>query len=210
MAAIDFFADALAVENLSGSGLGFYGASFGSSVQVGAYQNSTFITDGNGTSEGPQVNNLEWVHPDSGSIDGLAEVTMTSIPNFLATLNPRFTHGSAVQVQNVKARIYDRTNIDNPASGVTTQVAELLHVDIVQNDNGSGDSSWIEITPVTGGSGTIVDLADSPGANGLFAGNGSQSTRADTQHDWYLALSASPDSIGSKTLYGFYIELEFL
>ena len=210
MAAIDFFADQLAIENLNGSGLGFYGTSFGSSVQVGSYQNSTFITDGNGTSEGPQVNNLEWVHPDSGSIDGLTEVTMTSIPNFLATLNPRFTHGSAVQVQNVKARIYDRVNIDNPASGVTTQVAELIHVDTVQNDNGSGDSAWIEITPANGGSGTIVDLADSPGLSGEFAGNGSQSTRADTQHDWYLALSASPDSIGSKTLYGFYIELEFL
>lgn len=210
MAAIDFFSDQFAIENLNGSGLGFYGTSFGSSVQVGAYQNSTFITDGNGTSEGPQVNNLEWVHPDSGSIDSLEEVTLTSIPNFLATLNPRFTHGSAVQVQNVKARIYDRTNIDNPASGVTTQVAELIHVDTVQNDNGSGDSSWIEITPANGGSGTIVDLADSPGLSGEFAGNGSQSTRADTSHDWYLALSASPDSIGSKTLYGFYIELEFL
>ncbi len=210
MAAIDFFSDRIAVENLNGSGLGFYGASFGSSVQVGAYQNSTFITDGNGTSEGPQVDNIEWVHPDSGSINSLEEVTLTTIPNIFATLNPRFTHGSAVQVQNVKARIYDRVDIDNPASGVTTQVAELLHVDIVQNDNGSGDSSWIEITPVTGGSGTIVDLADSPGSNGLFAGNGTQSTRAEAQHDWYVALSASPDSIGSKTLYGFYIELEFL
>lgn len=210
MAAIDFFSDRLAVENLNGSGLGFYGSSFGSSVQVGAYQNSTFITDGNGTSEGPQVDNLEWVHPDSGSINGLTEKDLTAIPNMFASLNPRFTHGSAVQVQNVKCRIYDRVNIDNAASGVTTQVAELIHVDIVQNDNGSGDSSWIEITPSNGGSGTIVDLADSPGSAGLFAGNGSQSTRADTQHDWYLALSASPDSIGSKTLYGFYIELEFL
>jgi len=210
MAAIDFFSHGIVVENLSGSGLGFYGTSFGSSVQVGAYQNSTFITDGNGTEEGPQVDNLEWVHPDSGSINGLGAITLRSIPNMHATLNPRFTHGSAVQVQNVKARIYDRTNIDNPATGVTTQVAELIHIDNDNDDNGSGDLTWIEITPINGGNGTIVDLANSPGEEGLFAGNGEVSTRADTQHDWYIALSASPDSIGSKTLYGFYIELEFL
>ncbi len=210
MAAINFFADDFGIQNLNGSGLGFYGPSFGSSVQVGAYQQTTFITDGNGTSEGPQVDNIQWKHPDSGAINGAEEKILTAIPNYLATLNPRFTHGSAVQVQNVKARIYDRVDIDNPASGVTTEVAELIHVDIVQNDNGSGDGTWIELTPITGGSGIIVDLADSPGLSGLFAGNGSQSTRADTSHDWYVALSASPDSIGSKTLYGFYIELEFL
>ena len=31
-----------------------------------------------------------------------------------------------------------------------------------------------------------------------------------TRHDWYLAISASPDSIGSKTQYGLYFTLEYL
>ena len=31
-----------------------------------------------------------------------------------------------------------------------------------------------------------------------------------TRHDWYDALSASPDSIGSKTNYGLYFTLEYL
>jgi len=30
------------------------------------------------------------------------------------------------------------------------------------------------------------------------------------RHDWYVALSASPDSIGSKTQYGLYFTLEYL
>jgi hypothetical protein len=48
------------------------------------------------------------------------------------------------------------------------------------------------------------------GPSGQYAGNGSNSAWTDTQHDWYLVLSASPDSIGSKTLYGLWVSLEYL
>lgn len=206
MAAIDFYADSFAVQNLNGSGLGFFGSSFGRSVPVGEYQTTTYITDGNGTTEGAQVNNIKWMHPNSGAINGASEVVLTAIPNYLATLNIRFTHGSAVQTQNSKLRIYDRTSINNPPSGVTCKVAELIHPDTVQNNNGSGDSSWI--TPV--GSSVIMDLAPSPGISGLYAGNGSNSTMTDTRHDNYIAISASPDSIGSKNQFALYFETEYL
>lgn len=207
MAEINFFADSFGITNLAGSGLGFYGAGFGQSVNVGEWQDSTFITNGNGTAQGPQVNNLKWLNSMSGQINGASSgVLLTQIPNYLATLNIRFTHTSAVQVQNVKLRIYDRSNINNPASGVTTKVAELIHPDIIQNNNGSGDVTWN--TPA--GSALIMDLAPSPGYSGLYAGNGSNSTRTDTRHDHYVAISASPDSIGSKNLYGLYCSLEYL
>lgn len=207
MAQINFFADNFGVQNLNGSGLGFYGNGFGKSVEVGEYQQTTFITDSNGTVEGPQVNNIQWTHANSGEINGAgSSKQLTAIPNYLATLNIRFTHTSAVKVQNGKVRIFDRSSINNAASGVTTKVAELIHPDTVQNNNGSGDSSWL--TPA--GSSVIVDIADNPGESGEYAGNGSVSTRDDDRHDWYLAISASPDSIGSKTLYGLYVELEYL
>jgi len=32
----------------------------------------------------------------------------------------------------------------------------------------------------------------------------------DIRHDWYVALSATPESIGSKTEYGLYFTLEYL
>lgn len=206
MASIDFYADEFGVTNLGGSGLGFFGSSFGDSVDVGEYQDTTFITDGNGLVEGPQVNNIKYTHPNSGSINGAGSVVLTAIPNYLATLNIKFTHSSAVQVQNVKARIYDRSSINNPASGVTTKMAELIHVDTIQNNNGSGDSSWA--TPA--GSSVVVTLAQSPGQSGFYAGGGAVSTREDTVHDWFLAISASPDSIGSKTNFALYCELEYL
>jgi hypothetical protein len=30
------------------------------------------------------------------------------------------------------------------------------------------------------------------------------------RHDWYVALSAEPNTIGSKTQYGLYFTLEYL
>lgn len=206
MAAIDFYADSFQVQNLNGSGLGFYGSGFGVSVDVGDFQETTFITDGNGTTEGPQVNNIMWTHADSGEINGAgSSVELTQIPNYLATLNIRFTHSSAVKTQNAKVRVYDRTTITNPASGVTTYVAELIHPDTVQNDNGSGDTSWINGT--SGSASVAIDMVASPGYSGERESGAN--TYSD-QHDYYLAISASPDSIGSKTEYGLYFELEYL
>lgn len=206
MATINFYADDFQVQNLNGSGLGFYGSGFGNSVDVGEFQQTTFITDANGTVEGPQVNNIKWTHADSGLINSATEsVLLTQIPNYLATLNIRFTHTSAVKTQNALVKIYDRTTTTAAASGVTTYVAELIHPDTVQNDNGSGDSSWINAT--SGDNSVQIDLVSSPGYSGERE---SGAETYSTQHDYYLAISASPDSIGSKTDYGLYVELEYL
>ena len=205
MAAINFFAgENFVINDLSGSGLGFFGGGFGFSVEVGAWQDATFITSANGTSQGPQVDNIKFLNAGSGIINTAGSgIGLTSIPNYQGTLNIRFTHSSAVKTQNAKLRIYDRSNIINAASGVTTKVAELIHPDIIQNNNGSGDTTWN--TPA--GSAVIMDLVASPGMSGQRP-NGSE-TSAD-RHDWYTAISASPDSIGAKTLYGLYVELEYL
>lgn len=206
MATITFYADTFGVTNLAGSGLGFYGASFGQSVNVGEYQTTTYITNAAGTSQGPQVNNNKYLNSMSGYLNGQTSGTLlTSWPNYLATLRINFSHSTSVQVQNAKFRIYDRTSIDNPASGVTTKVAQLIHPDIIQNNNGSGSTTWSTLE----GSAVTLTLATSPGYSGIYAGNGSNSTRPDTSHDWYLSCSSSPDSIGSK-LYAGYVSLEYL
>lgn len=217
MASIDFYAgnSAFVINNLSGSGLGFYGGGFGFSVAVASYQDTTFITNGAGTSQGPQVNNIKWMNIGSGIVNSASSgLPLTSIPNYLATLNVRFTHTVAVKTQNAKLRIYDRAAINNPASGVTTKVAQLIHPDTIANNNGSGDSIWVGTatnvqtgTATVGGSGIVVSLVASPGPSGTSVNGPSTTT---TQHDWYVAISASPDSIGSKTLYGLYVELEYL
>ncbi len=194
--------------DIAGSGLGFYGAGgFGKSVPVGEYQENTFVTDGNGIVQGPQGNNVKWIHANSGEVPTDNQLNLLDIPNALATLKIEFTHESEVEVQNAELRIYDRSDITVGASGVTTKVAEIIHPSETQTGQlGSGDASWIE----PAGSSVVVELAQSPGVSGLYAADGESSTRADTIHSWYCAVASSPDSIGSKTQYGLYVSLEYL
>ncbi len=207
-AAINFYAGQdFGINNLSGSGLGFYGDSgFGASVSVGSYQGRTFITSSAGTSQGPEVDNIKYTNPGSGILGQAGSgIGLKAIPNYLATLKIAFTNDTAVKVQNAKAYIYDRTSINNDPSGVTCKVAELIHPDLTQTATGSGDDTWL--TPH--GSSVVVDLANSPGVSGFYAANGLTSLWLDTVHEWHLALSASPDSIGSKDKFGLYVSLEY-
>lgn len=204
MASFLFFAGEDAnINNLAGSGLGFYGADFGFSVPVGEYQDTTFITDSNGTIQGLQADNVKYQNIGSGIVGSSSSgIPLISIPNYQATLNVRFNHSSAIKTQNGKVRIYDRSDINNDPSGVTCQVAEIIHPNTTQFPTGSGDSDWTDVH----GSAVILDIVSSPGHSGLSP-NGPDTT--DLNHDWYLALSASPDSIGSKTQFGLYISLEY-
>tara|TARA_R100000908_G_C3752226_1_gene146738 strand:+ start:1908 stop:2618 length:711 start_codon:yes stop_codon:yes gene_type:complete len=236
MASISFYAGSTAINNLSGSGLGFFGGSFGQSVQLNSFQDTTFITDGNGTTDGGAGNNMKYSTDTTSFAAGVVPATgLLFIPNNKASLNIRFSNDSAVRTQNAKLRIFDRTNKDHPASGVITRVAELLHPSSSYLIEGSGDSTWWGSashtgsdsqgtfigsknptgrlpagTNTVGGSGIFVPLAKSPGPSGFYAGNGSANTGQYYQHDWYVGITASPDSIGSKTQYGLYVELEYL
>ena len=214
MATIAFYTTNTGVEIPSNSGLGFYGNSgFGASVAVSAYQGKTFLTSPDGLTQGPASNNVKWLNTGSGIVGTTGSGTgLKAIPNAQSSLNVRFTHGSSVKVQNAELRVYDRVNINNSPSGVICKVAEIVHPHAsigkgADGLQGSGDVSWI--TPA--GSGTTVPLSDSPGNAGEYAVTGSSSGgRGDTQHDWYVAISATPTSIGSKTYFGLYMSLEYL
>lgn len=193
--------------DISNSGLGFYGSgNFGASVAVGAYQDNTYITDSAGAQNGGSVNNIKYIGANSGQIPVGNTLNLLDIPNSKATINIEFSNSSAVQARNVQLVIYDRNNTANAASGVVTQVVELLHPSLTMSGLlGSGNSSWATPAGVT-----YLSLAQSPGTSGLMAGNGTTSVTPDVLHDWYVAMSASPSTIGSKTSYGLYISLEYL
>ena len=213
MAKIDFLINQTGFDydlKLGGSGLAFFGdAGFGASVEVGKYQGTTFVSDGAGTTKGAQAQNIKYLNPGSGILGAASSgIGLKAIPNYQATLNVRFTHSNKVKTQNCELRIYDRTNINNPASGVTTKVAEIIHPRVTQFATGSGDDAWI----APKGSGVVASFASSPGVSGFYAGDGVTviSTKQSTRHDWYAAISASPDSIGNKTQYGLFFSLEYL
>lgn len=203
------------IQDLAGSGLGFFGdGGFGASVQVSSWQGRTFITNANGTVMGPEADNVKYLSP-TGAVLGQTGtgVALNQIPNYLATLNVRFTNDTPVRVQNATFRIYDRVNPASPATGVSTAAYEVVHPGSGQTPDGSGGPG----TPLSGGNhawymfpatgAAPMPISDSPGTSGLSP---SGSLTQDTRHDWFLAVSASPDSTGSKTAYGCYVALEFL
>lgn len=200
-------------QNINGtsSGLGFYGSAFGNSVNVGSYQQTTYITDPNGTIQGPQANNCQFYSMTSGLIGTNTVPTgVTYFPNYQSTLNISFTNGTPVKAQNVQLYIYDRVNVNNPASGVITQVYETIHPNTVQNNTGSGASTWTTFSGIASQTGLYLTLSNSPGMSGAYAGNGSNSTRPDTQHDWYTCISCTPLTIGSKNQFGLWVQLQYL
>ena len=203
-AAINFYALDNFITHLSGSGLGFYGSSFGDSVEIGNYNDSVFVTSSDGTTEGPQATNVKYTHPNSGSINGLDSVNLLNVPNYLATLNIRFTNDTPVRCQNPKFYVYDRVNISNNPSGVLCKVAEIVNPALGQTGLlGSGSTSWQTVN----GSGSIMNLTfESPGYSGIAP---SGNSTVDTRMDYYLAISASPSSVGSKTFAG-YFSVEYL
>lgn len=240
MAAINFFADqgATSVASIQGSGLGFFGGSFGQSVELNTWQTATFITNSNGTTQGTAIQNVQYTNAMSGVCTGAAGGTgLWYIPNKNATLNIRFTDSSSRLVQNAELRIFDRVDINYPASGVRTRVAELIHPSDLLTVPGSGDKRWwgdpthtvdepaifttyaaspnqsprintLSEKYTVGGSGIVVPFADSPGPSGFYAGAGNVGVSS-SQHDWYCALSASPLTIGSKAQYSLYFSLEY-
>lgn len=205
MALIDFYSgEGNNIANLSGSGLGFYGdAGFGYSVPVGFYNGRTFITDSTGTAQGPEVDNTKYAGVSTVIVGQAGSgINLRQLPNYLSTVNVRFTHNTSVQVQNAKLYGFDRVNRVNSPSGVNLMAAQIIHPDTTQVMNGSGTAAWANIK----GSTTTLPLSSGPGASG-FSPNGPGTV--DTRHDWFVALSASPQSVGAKE-FGLFMELEYL
>ena len=171
--------------------LGFFGAGFGFSIRVGEYNNSTYVTTDNGSTNHGQVPNLRYANSSGAYVASeLVATELLEIDDDEATLKIILTTDSAVQTQNASFRAFDRNNINNNPSGVTVYAAEILKPDT--GVRGSGDASWISIA----GSGSVLDLEDHAYSSGV--------------DEWYIGLTVTPTSIGEKTNLAFYFQTEFV
>jgi len=226
------------IDHQNGEGLGFYGLGFGLSVPVGSVQNTTFVTNAAGTIAGVQCNNTSMISVGDANTAGVVEangvsISLPNLPNYLCPLNIRFTNDDPVRVQNCKLRIFDRDNPENAASGVTTYVYESRHPAAETSYSNlhfraRNRDTWVEfgqgissIDDQTFNGALEMTFTPSPGMHGensdsleTDSGLGYQTTEGvehlSTQHDWYVAISAEPTSIGSKTQYGLFFTLEYL
>lgn len=239
MAEILFFANEAGgngdyqIAHTAGSGLGFYGLTYGASVPIGSQQSTTFVTNSNGTStEQVELNNTAMENVGDNNTAGRvivnrsSELALNNLPNSKCPLNIRFVHDESVRVQNCKLRIFDRNNINNHASGVTTYVYEARHPALDQGVSnlafrGRNANSWVEFDPTDGGSPSDMVFTSSPGASGtntsaqdtnisLGYSTTEGAAHSSLRHDWFVAISSEPQSIGSKTNYGLYFTVEYL
>tara|TARA_R100001443_G_scaffold4277_2_gene12667 strand:- start:60325 stop:61293 length:969 start_codon:yes stop_codon:yes gene_type:complete len=151
-----------AIDTFSGSGLAFYGATAGASVQIGSYQDVTTIANSDGSTNSDATNNLKYVtsvFPSGRCTLGGAfagsdtNIGLSGVKTMHGTLGIEFGHTSAVKAQNCQLRIFDRNNVNFPASGVNTKVAEIVNhngstfnnqgsTSVTSNAVGSGDALW--------------------------------------------------------------------
>ena len=238
MAAITFYAnisgagssaDGQLMNHSGGDALGFFGPSFGVSIPIGGQQDSTFVTSSDGATPGSQLNNTKWEDTNKTKSNTVTDVSLTNLPNYLAPLNIRFEHSEAVMVQNCKLRIFNRSDINTHADGVTTYVYECRHPSdqsvagsLAMHGISSSDGNWT----VYDGIGDVEDmiLSNSPGHRGTNTSTEDESgdpnslgflsregvTHRALRHDWYMATGCSPATIGSKTAYGMYFSCEYL
>jgi hypothetical protein len=207
--------DGTNLNSLAGSGIGFYGAGgFGASVTIGDFNSRSFETDASGLLQGNELWNNKYLNP-TGVILGQtgSGIPLNCIPNQQAVVNPRFVADSPVRVQNATFTFYDRVSTSNPPSGLVAVAYEVRHPGSGQTPDGSGGPG----TPVISGNhawwlwgtGTptgAMPLSASPGTSGLSP---SGSSTVDTRHDYYLSISTSPTTTGTK-LFACSLYLEYL
>lgn len=194
------------------SGLGFFGDNgFGAAVVIGSYNGHTFITNASGTSQNFECNNNKY-NGTSEVIHGQESsgIALKNLPNELATINIRFTHGSAIYCQQAKLWIFDGSftgisaNKEIPVANLTFYTAEIRHRSRLQTvESDYSDTSWSNVS-VSGSN--YIDVVNSPGSNGVREGGFEELS---IRHDWYIALSCTPTQLGNKE-FGMTFELEYL
>ena len=183
--------------------LAFMGAGgYGFSVVVGSYQDNSYSSNSDGTEASGAVPNLKYASA-TGAYVGTEETASPlsgasgSIQCGESTLHIQFDSSDIgnTEVQNVFFRAYQTPNINSAPSGCTVRAFELKGDASGASEssdwNEFGDSTWTTLS----GSGSMLQLGD-------------QAWPSD-QKDFYIGLTASPDSIGAKSGWAMLIELEY-
>lgn len=147
----------------------------------------------------PPINSVETVFKDvSSSLQKKVSpkktetIELRKLPNYLSTLNVRFTSSSNVNVTNGLFEILSTDGTTSP-SGIDFKMAEIIHPSTSKSVIGSGDASWQDLPSSTGvSSDTKLSVTDNPGVSGLVFGVSSN------RHDWFVAISKKDVDIGVK------------
>ncbi len=151
--------------------LGFYGANFGDAITVNQYQSSTHAESSTGTHLcTTHINNTKYLTGTTISINGGASATLSSTVPATTQCPLKINFSDAASVATSSATFWVDDGTTNTAGPVGV-TAQAAE---------KWNTSWVN----TAGSGTAVALANQAAA---------------TSHDFFILLSLSPTSVGTKT-----------
>jgi hypothetical protein len=170
-------------------------------VIIGSYQDRTFITNASGTNLGAspwglpasgRLHNAKFTDSSSVNMDGFGAVSVAAVPRSSGTLLIRFVPSGAASVRTQYT--YLRAVSLNASSGVndsSTIVTGLRIYGFVPEE----DSSWTQMAG-TGASTNALSFDDH--------------FDSATIHDFFACLSVSPEAVGQRNNFGFYMIVEYL
>lgn len=188
----------------TGEALGFFGSDgFGDPLSLNEFNGRTFVTNISGSVGFEECDNCRRNSSSTVIIGQTGTgISLINLPNYLATVNLRFTHPQSVLVQNAKLIAFDGSDVTNAPTGLDVYGAEIIHTSRLQTASGTGDTTWTQMQ----GSGQQLNLVNSPGTSGLSPlGPATTSVR----HDWYVALSVTPTIPGDRN-FNLRVDLEYI
>lgn len=162
-------------------------------ITVGNWQDETHLGDGDpgtdqcGTNHVPNVKYVSGTQFDSGG--GTEALNDTNLVQTECTLRVKFTDASSVATSNGRFYAFDGSTETNEALGVEAYAFE----------QGVGATSWTQINDDSG------DIGGDNSGERLALSDQS----AGTEHYFYIAVSARPESVGSKTQFDFGVALTY-
>lgn len=192
--------------NTSGANfLGFFGTGGPQGVPfaiiIDRYQDKTFITNMSGTNLGAapwglrasgQLINNKYVTSNTVNVNGQGAVAISTVPIASGTLLIRFVPSGSVSVVTQNAAL--RAVVLNSSSGVDN-VTSIVTGMKIQGFEPINDTAWTQMA----GAGAIDNQLQFNDHN-----------TSNTRHDFFACLSASPEAVGQRNNFGFFMIIEFL
>ena len=170
-------------------------------VTVGTWNDDMHIGDGDPGADqcgANHSNHNKYIDTDSFDDGGGSELlNETNLTQTECVIRVQFTDGSSVTTTNVRFYAYDGT----------TTTTEAVGVDCVAWESESGaDSQWTVINDdTTSGALTVGSIGgDNSGERLTLSGQGPA-----TDHTWFIAISASPETVGGKADFDFGVALTY-
>jgi hypothetical protein len=170
-------------------------------VIVDRYQDKTFITNMSGTNLGSppfglrgsgQLLNAKFLSANTASLNSFPSVTVGNVPAASGTILIRFNASGVTTARTQNATL--RCVVLNASSGVDDITAVVTSLKI-QGFEPVNDAVWTQMA----GAGATDNRLNFDDQNVTV-----------NQHDFFACLSASPEAVGQRNNFGFFMILEFL